>query len=222
MENASCGDRDIPEGISLCVLWGRPHLQVVASERPGDPAPYQITTGSWIWWQALSLHLPKIYGGFGDCLVPTHWHSSWAGVREETGAFRQDCLWHNAIPSKECCRPRNTELFMDLGFICIWTSGISSGGSQIKLLLLPNTQENGALVGWVTTYRSHSVLEMPFRIYTRIYFICLVACLHRVLVVGSFVPACKFLVGNNRVFSHWTMREIPKDTCYISLVTLSF
>lgn len=91
LENASCGDGDIPEGISLCVLWGRPHLQVVASERLGDPAPYQITTGSWIWWQALSLHLPKIYGGFGDCLVPTHWHSSWAGVREETGAFRQDC-----------------------------------------------------------------------------------------------------------------------------------
>ena len=46
MENASCGIGAIPEGTSLCVLWGKPHLQIVASERPGDPAPYQITMRS--------------------------------------------------------------------------------------------------------------------------------------------------------------------------------
>lgn len=117
--------------------------------------------------------------------------------------------------------PRTTELFMDLGFICIWTSVISSGGSQIKLLLLPNTQENGALVGWMTTYRSHSVLEMPFRIYTHIYFICLAAWLHRVLVVGSFVAACKFLVGNTESLATGRWGKSLK-TLVISLVILSF
>lgn len=221
MENASCGEGDIPEGISLCVLWGKPHLQIVASERSGDPTPYQITMGSWIWWQARSLHLPKIYGGFGECLVPTQSHSSWAGVREETGAFRQDCLWHDTIPSKECCCPRTTKLFIYLGFICIWTSGISSGAPQIKLLLLPNTQENGVLVGWMTTYRSHSVLKMLFRIYTHIYFICLVARLHQVLVVGSFDAACKFLVGSTESLATGRWGKSLK-VLVTSLFSLSF
>lgn len=40
------------------------------------------------------------------------------------------------------------------------------------------------------------MLKMLFRIYTHIYFICLVARLHQVLVVGSFDAACKFLVGS--------------------------
>ena len=137
----------------------------------------------------------------------------WEKKREPSG--------RTVAPSKECCRPRTTELFMDLGFICIWTSVISSGGSQIKLLLLPNTQENGALVGWMTTYRSHSVLEMPFRIYTHIYFICLAAWLHRGLVVGSFVAACKFLVGNTESLATGRWGKSLK-TLVISLVILSF